>query len=302
MVDVYFINTAHVGDVMIPIRFIEEFANNYLKGKTYYVVNRGNCHPDNVNYTPKIIVKNITDINLSGLKKIESANYKQYDTYKYFQIYNNSIYINLWFPALWDHGFDIKIDLTDLYSVFKSIYAYFDITINTSIKQYLPRIPFTSIPTLTTHASATKIIMICNGHCNSGQVANIDLDPYIKYCIDKNCFVIITHKSLVRDTDILKSKQVIYISDITKNESNIREIMYISGSADIIIGRDSGLFFVTQLYENLHKKFICITEGQTKIYHEFDSKQLLLTKATINDIYEQFKVMIDVMIETKIIL
>jgi hypothetical protein len=299
MPDVYFINTAHVGDVIIPIRFIEEFANLYIKGKTYYIVDQANCHPDNVNYIPNIIVKNITDVDLSGLEKIQSESYKHHDTYKYLQLHNNDIYINLWIPALLDHGFNVNIDLTGIYSVFKSIYEYFHITINTSVKHYIARIPLADILILKSSIAVGKTIMICNGYCHSCQVANVSLDPLIKYCIAKDCFVIVTHKSLVQDIDILNSNQVIFLSDITTKESNIREIMYVSGFADIIIGRDSGLFFVTQLYENLHKKFICITEGQTKIYEEFDSTQLLLTKSTIIHVYDQFKAMINSMIETK---
>lgn len=143
----------------------------------------------------------------------------------------------------------------------EDIFNYYGITY-TNEEELLPTIRFNNIDQNIRNKisdkiqeikkSYSKIILICNNECLSGQSQNFDFDPVIDYMSKKyedSCAFFITNQTQVDNKNIIK------IPNITEGyDSDLLLISYISLWCDIIVGRASGPYCYTHIKENLLNK------------------------------------------------
>jgi hypothetical protein len=133
-----------------------------------------------------------------------------------------------------------------------------------NIEDFLPEINFNNLPTkkdidnLMYEYSLVydKIILFCNGHVRSGQSENFDFTPVITKLANENpkMLFLTTHQIDVG------CENVVPTSLITNITPDLLEISYIATLSDVIVGRGSGPYTLSQNKENLlnpNKKFVC---------------------------------------------
>jgi hypothetical protein len=108
-----------------------------------------------------------------------------------------------------------------------------------------------------------KNVLLCNGPCLSAQIENISLDFIIEILLLKNYVVYVTHETNLIHPNIIKLYEKLPLL-------NINIIGYFAQYMNLIIGRDSGLFYWTQNKMTIYKKFICFTNARHKIHTIFN--------------------------------
>ena len=108
-----------------------------------------------------------------------------------------------------------------------------------------------------------KVVLICNNNVMSSQSTNFIFDSVIDFLSEKynNYLFIVTN-----NTDINRNN-VVDITKFTKSDCNLLEIGFVSTKCDVIIGRSSGPFCFTHLYENLlddSKTYISFTNKRSE--------------------------------------
>jgi hypothetical protein len=103
-------------------------------------------------------------------------------------------------------------------------------------------------------------VLICNNNSLSGQSNNLNLD----YLIDQVSELYPDITFYVTDKMSVNKSNVIFTSDITNALPDLLEISYISTKCNIIIGRGSGPYSFSILFENIKdesKTFLGLCEN-----------------------------------------
>lgn len=186
----------------------------------------------------------------------------------------HDLYINTWI------GRNSKYVLPGIGCTLKKYVEMFNDTIkvlnNSSIslkllpensEQFLPTINFSLMDGLSdikyTVNSLLKnynfSVLICTGDVWSNQADNFDMGNVSRYLADKFPRVLFLTTTKI-ESDL---NNLIYTEDITKLNSDLIQISYISTYCRIIVGRSSGPYVFTQIKENLNnpeKIFISFTK------------------------------------------
>lgn len=114
-----------------------------------------------------------------------------------------------------------------------------------------------------------KLILFCNGNVHSGQSSNFDFSKYIVN-LSKNYpdFLFILTEPINYQSD-----NIITTNSLTNTSPDLVHIGHISKSCDVIVGRSSGPYCFSQIYENLedtNKTFcaFCTHESEGIFYQE----------------------------------
>lgn len=130
-----------------------------------------------------------------------------------------------------------------------------------------------------------KVVLISNNNVMSSQSTNFSFDPVIDFLSESHpnyLFIITNNTSVVRDN-------VVNTTKFTKSNCDLLEIGFVSTKCDVIIGRASGPFCFTHIYENLldeNKTYISFTDKRSEgvWYNNSKSKQVWSNNYEINHI------------------
>jgi len=273
MKDIYFYNYYHYGDVYLNSKFIEDFASKY-EGKVYNII--GNLYNEPFEYLfKKAITKKISDISDINLANTLSNNEIEVIT----EIYDA---YNVHLGKIWklsekknseDNGNTISI--LNLANGFERIFKKYNLKLEIPI-YYIPSIYYNTDLSINTNK---RNILICNGPCLSGQIENIPLDYIINF-LSNMYNIYITHPLVDNQNN---NSNIIKLYDLYPIP-NIHIIGSIAKKMDIIIGRDSGLFFWTQNKDTIKKKFICFSKNEHKIHKIYNVKRFETYQITADDL------------------
>jgi hypothetical protein len=185
----------------------------------------------------------------------------------------NTLYINTWVGSQWDifceHG---GINMNTFYDqwglLFKAINKFFDSNLELYSKKekYLPVIDWNSIcqtskkeidKWVVPHNKKRKKVLICNNNPISGQSFSSNMQEWIEPLAKSNPDVQFILTDAIDKT--MKNISYTYSISTNKNESDLREISYLSTMCDVIIGKNSGPYVYCETYTNYmnkDKKFI----------------------------------------------
>jgi hypothetical protein len=161
--------------------------------------------------------------------------------------YDDIVYINTWYGQS-DFYFLKKnggCTLKTVNDIVHNIFSKLNKKINFNEEILYPSVDFSKI-------NKPKIndgfnILICNNNSLSGQSNNINLDSMIDNLSE--LFPNITF--YVTDKNNINKKNVIFTSDITNSSPDLLEISYLSTKCNIIVGRSSGPYSFSMIYENI---------------------------------------------------
>lgn len=161
--------------------------------------------------------------------------------------YDDVIYINTWYGQ---NNFTFFRDgggctLKTVNIIIRHIFSRLNKTITFNEETLYPTIYFNQI-SLPEVKDGFKVL-VCNNNSLSGQANNINLDHMINVVSD--LYPEITF--YVTDKININKSNIIFTSDITNNLPDLLEISYISTKCNIIIGRGSGPYSFSILYENI---------------------------------------------------
>ena len=245
MKDIYFYNYYHYGDVYLNSKFIEDFASKY-EGKVYNII--GNLYNEPFEYLfKKAITKKISDISDINLANTLSNNEIEVitETYDAYNVHLGKIWKLSEKKNSEDNGNTISI--LNLANGFERIFKKYNLKLEIPI-YYIPSIYYNTDLSINTNK---KNILICNGPCLSGQIENIPLDYIINF-LSNMYNIYITHPLVDNQNN---NSNIIKLYDLYPIP-NIHIIGSIAKKMDIIIGRDSGLFFWTQNKDTIKKNLV----------------------------------------------
>lgn len=297
MENIVFFNHANLGDVFLSRPFISQIMNSIDKNYSY-----AHCWGEyflrdlNINYLP---------INVDP--HFENRKFGNLDRNRKFYVIDDVVYINTWIGCYFDRQkpFYGECNLNSLYHLmYVKIFQFINSTFNTNIEltdilDYFPTIDYSFYHTenIDTYfqTNKNKTVLICNGPALSGQceyngnLAEIVIDLVKRY----RDYQFITTQKL----DIV-SDNLIYTGEIIGLDGkDIIEISYLSQFCDIIIGRSSGPFTISNIRENIfneNKTFLCFGQRETDclpynldikcsfIFYKFDT--ILELNKTIEEI------------------
>lgn len=265
--EIVFVNLHAHGDFYIPSKFVEDFASK-INNKVYFAISKD------------LSLLKIDNVNIIGEKDLPVFKDSKFITIEE----KNRIYINLWIAALWKLGLKLYLNLKDHYSYFKNyFFDKYHIQMN-DIEYYIPETKTVHRDTIIQLCSNKNLkVLLCNGHCTSGQVPNFSFNQIVDMFQNKDILFYATHSNLISTR--IKNRGNIFSIDNLYDSPNLHEIAEFAKHCDIIIGRDSGLFYWCQNKDTLEKKFICYTgtEDMYRIYDGFNVKPIFF-----NDIDAMF--------------
>ena len=301
MKDIYFYNYYHYGDVYLNSKFIDDFASKY-DGTVYNII--GNLYNEPFEYLfKKAISKKIFEININIANTLSNNEIEVItETYDAYNTHINKIWTLSEKKNSEDYG---NIAVNNLANGFERIFQKYNLKLETPI-YYIPSIYYNIDLTINTNK---KNILICNGPCLSGQIENIPLDYIINF-LSKIYNVYITHSLINNNDNSNNDNSNSNNNDNSNNDNsnnnnnndnndnndniiklydlfpipNIHIIGSIAKKMDIIIGRDSGLFFWTQNRDTIKKKFICFSIYDYKIHKIYNVKCFKTYQITAQDL------------------
>ena len=250
--NIVFVNNYAHGDIYIPIRFIEDLAS-LVTNKIYYAIKTG---------FESVKLKKVELIHTSKIPLVNAFNYEDEDNY----------YFDIWLMRINDVlGVDCGINILYYYIFFDThFYKPFNLQIK-SFEYYIP-ITISEYQNEIKENINTekKNILICNGECMSQQIENFKFDLLVEKIVNlnQNIKIYLTHKDQISEK-YYNNDNIEFIDEKYKIP-NLCEISEFGKNCDIIIGRNSGLFYWCQNQETLNKKFICYTRDIHKIYDNFN--------------------------------
>jgi len=273
MKDIYFYNYYHYGDIFLNSKFIEDFASKY-EGKVYNII--GNLYNEPFEYLfKKAITKKISDISDIYLANTLSNNEIEVitETYDAYNLHIGKIWKLSEKKNTEDYG---NSSINNLANGFERIFKKYNLKLELPIF-YIPSIYYDTNLSINTNK---KNILICNGPCLSGQIENIPLDYIINFL--SNMFNIYITHPLVDSKN--SNSNIIRLFDLYPIP-NIHIIGSIAKKMDIIIGRDSGLFYWTQNKDTIKKKFMCFSKlPEYKIHKIFNVIRFETYQITAEDL------------------
>lgn len=258
MKNIIFFNHANRGDVFLSKPFITQIISNIDKIYSY-----AHCWGEYF----------LKDINVDYLNINENP---YLDRSRKFYVIDDVVYINTWIGCYFDREkpFFGECNLNSIYHLmYSEIFHFINSIFNTNIEltnilDYFPTVDYSFYYTKNIEKyfqnNKNKTVLICNGPALSGQCHyNGDLSEIISRLIGLYPhYDFITTQKLNIVSDNLK-----YSGDIIQSsEQDIIEISYLSKFCDIIIGRSSGPFTISNIKENIfdeNKKFLCFGEKET---------------------------------------
>lgn len=240
---IVFFNLFHNGDNFIPKGYVRAIIDALPDIEFEYAHVR---HPDIIKDIPaKFIPADQLPASLNAKVRIgESPD-------------GSVLYINTW-VGCWQgelFPFGEHINNQRLYNIWSKYFAYLKLPISANPDDYLPSIDFNqfdcdNVQKFITEAQLRNqdIILICNGPANSGQsnmgdFGNIVRELSARYPSKR--FI------LTARIDNLRANNIYYTEEITGQQSDLNQIAYLSQSAELIIGKNSGPFTFCQFRDNL---------------------------------------------------
>ena len=277
MKDIYFYNYYHYGDTYLNSKFIDDFASKY-DGTVYNII--GDLYNEPFEYLfKKAISKKISEININIANTFDNNGIEIItETYDAYNVHLGKIWKLSEKKNIEDNGYTISI--INLANGFERIFKKYNLKLELPI-YYIPSIYYNCELSIKNNS---KNILICNGPCLSGQIENIPLD-YIIYFLSNMYNVYITHPLVNNQNNQYNqdTNNIIKLYDIYQTP-NIHIIGSIAKKMDIIIGRDSGLFFWTQNRDTIKKKFICFSKNEYKIHPIYNVKRFETYQITGDDL------------------
>jgi hypothetical protein len=128
--------------------------------------------------------------------------------------------------------------------------------------------------------NTNKKILICNGDTMSGQSYNFSFAPYVMNLAIQyeNINFILTQKE-----NIVKNN-IFYTDDIIKQpKSDLNEIAFLALNCDIVIGRGSGPFVCSQIFESLTDENKTFISFSNKRFESFLTEKTKCNKVWSNN-------------------
>jgi hypothetical protein len=301
--NIVFFNYAHKGDVFLSRAFVCEIMET-LKN---FDINFSYTH-----YWGEYLLRDL-DCKFIKLEEVPEIHLKSKKELGENFVKDDTVYINTWIGKYFDKSkqFYAECNLRSIYSLmYAEIYNFLSEIFSIDFKlkniiQYFPTIDYScfniaSIDEFLKNNKGRKVLL-CNGPALSGQCNeyNGDLTSIIEKLLGKyiNTIFITTHKinlqsdRLFYTGDIIQSDLLFYgEGQVSTYIQDINEISYLSRYCDLIIGRSSGPFTFTNVYENMineNKKFLCFGKRETDcapyqldischyVYEKFDTLENL---------------------------
>jgi hypothetical protein len=279
MKNIVFFNYAHKGDVFLSRAFVSEIMET-LKN---FDINFSYTH-----YWGEYLLKDL-DCKFVELEEVPDFYLKNKKELGENFVKGDTVYINTWIGKYFDKSkqFYGECNLRSIYSLmYAEIYNFLSeiFSVDFQLKdiiQYFPSIEYSvfnisSIDEFLKNNKRRKVLF-CNGPALSGQCDEYNGD--LTYTIEKllgkytDTIFITTHKinsqsdRLFYTGDIIQSDLSFYgEGQVSTHIQDINEISYLSIYCDLIIGRSSGPFTFTNVYENMinaNKKFLCFGKRET---------------------------------------
>ena len=224
-----FYNNCNNGDIHFSRTLITLIKDNYP-----------NCEYNFLHKNKKGLLKDLPYINEIDLDdkclSNESVNF-----------YDNTIYINTWYGQnnriFLDYGGGCTLATANI--IVHHIFSKLNKTIIFDEEKLYPTVDFSQI--LLPEIKDGFKILICNNNSLSGQANNVNLNHMIDVVSD--LYPEITF--YVTDKININKNNIIFTSDITNVSPDLLEISYISTKCNIIVGRSSGPYSFSLLYENI---------------------------------------------------
>ena len=169
----------------------------------------------------------------------------------------DTLYINTWVGCWQGELFPYgeHINNLRLHAIWSKYFQYLGLPFETEHHAYLPDIDFdqydcSNVQKFVADAQMRNqsIVLICNGSANSGQSRMGDFANIVRSLSERyqsKRFV------LTQPIDNLRAHNIYYTSEITGLQSDLNQIAYLSQSAELIIGKNSGPFTYCQFRGNL---------------------------------------------------
>lgn len=240
-----FYNHFHNGDIFTSREYIRQIATSLPDADLVYFHRNG----------PKI---------LQDLVRYEAMN-ENYPSNQRFFLMNDTLYINTWIgvysesffpqgPYFFDAGVDY-VSLTNMWSyIFAAINQVFKVNLRIGYRdQYIPTIDYTMFDCSKVDSftkNNANIVFISNGPPMSGQSFDSTMENEMKMMANqfKDLTFVYTHP--ISDAH----SNMIYSGDITGEKHDLVELSYLSRSAKLIIGKNSGPFIYATVKENMIDK------------------------------------------------
>lgn len=191
-------------------------------------------------------------------------------THSHYKVLDNdtlglTLYLNTWIGVeskyvLPGIGCTIEKNLERYNAILKELELSFRLDQNTI--EYLPKIDYGKLDQeklenidkfMLNYPTVDNIVLISNGDVQSNQAQNFDFTPIIQRLVNTypdNLFI------TTQDTGIIASNLTTTADIInTYNLFDLNYISYLSTYCDVIIGRASGPYCFTQIYENMLDPF-----------------------------------------------
>ena len=185
----------------------------------------------------------------------------------------NTLYINTWVGSQWDifceHGGINMLTFYDQWSkLYTAINKFFgsNLTLHKNKEDYLPKIDWSTIcqeskksidKWIVPHDTKRKKVLICNNNPISGQSFKSNMQEWIVPLAKKHPDIMFILTDAIDTT--MPNVTYTYAIATTPNQTDLREISYLSTMCDVIIGKNSGPYVYCETYDNYmqkEKKFV----------------------------------------------
>ena len=263
---IVFFNHYHRGDLHTSKEFVRQVIDNLPDVKFEYWSNN-----------PNVLV---SDLNLQITESPDSL-----DKSKALLKQGDTLYVNTWVGCQWDifckHG---GINMNTFYEqwelLFKGINKFFgsNLKLRSEKESYLPRMDWNKInPKIKDSIDVfmgnikRKKVLICNNQPASNQSFLYDINNMLVKIAKENSDVrFFTTDSIADKEDNpanITSLEVVYDR---LEDCDLREISYMSSKCDVIIGKNSGPYVFSEIYDNYMDESKTFVSFNTK-NPEFDT-------------------------------
>jgi len=251
-----FFNHYNNGDCFINREYVRDIISKLDAREVYY------AHKNHTSITQDLSVTHISLADLPG--QVHQGLRIAYDPG------SSTMYVNTWVGATVPRYFNWgqHANFVILSRIWQDYYQELNLTVNGDYAEYLPNISFDSydlefVDRWIDLSRSVPVILICNGHQQSGQSRLGDMGIVLKNLAHEfpDRIFLSCHR-----LDLTESN-VFYTDDIFGSSTgNLPHISYISQHADLIVGKNSGPFTFAHTQTNLNnadKTFLCFSDDRT---------------------------------------
>ena len=276
-----FYNHWQNGDIHVSREFIKLIMNN-IKAENYvYVHNKS-----------KELLKDIPNLKISN----EGIEYLDNDSPRMWNLHTRTLCLNTWYGVSRSFKDTSSCTIDTLFDLFSDHIKY--ITNNgyidpSNIRKLVPKVDYEKydIDNIMSYIenSKSKKVLICNGAVVSKQAKNFSFNNIVEEIAIryKNIDFLMTEKFKTSIDNIKFTSDI-----ISKNNTDLNEIGYLSTFCDVIIGRSSGPYIYSMVEENLFdakKTFLCFSDDQ-EIANWSNDKELFSCKTMWSNDYQKEKI------------